>query len=646
MGLLAASHPRATKIPASSIEAGGERVLSLIERRTALLILGFAAVAFVAVWLVESAMGALEPHDRWAEPMLAAVMGGLFLLLWRSPARLLLAQRAAVGAVVGYFVLNAASMLLSSKPFNPFWVAGLLLWMPTLFLMLFATWSARWAVILSLGLFCVVASPVLFAGSAGIDATDRAELWALLFNGVVAQALFLFGLASLSRLHRGLNELVDAADAAESQDARQAVETWVEQRTAELARAKDSAEAASRAKSRFLAVMSHELRTPLHAVLASAELLRDRRLAAPVDGEAARDQALIETIRRSGSHLLTLIDEVLELSRIEAGKLEMVTQPFELRDVAEQALQAVRQQAYDKGLKLSCQLAQPLAGTRRGDALRVTQVLINLLANAVKFTERGEVELRVEGTDDSSVRFIVRDTGPGLSPEQQSRVFDAFHQVDSRSTRQHGGAGLGLTITRELVHLMSGQLSLKSEVGVGTEIAVTLPLAALLGVTQMPAPVARTTPLPLRLEGVRVLVVEDDPVNSMLAIEMLASAGATVEAVESGPGALAWLREYSADVVLMDWRMPGMDGLEVTRRMRQGQAGTAALSVPVIGLTANAFAEDREACLAAGMNHVLTKPIDRQRLVQDVRRMATKPGHEHEHAAQPLPPGPGIAANI
>ncbi|MFZ5521429.1 MAG: response regulator [Pseudomonadota bacterium] len=639
---MAASMPSSPTPPARE-----DRFLSLIERRSALGMFAIATLALTLVWISESLMGVIEPHDRWAMPLLAALMGVLFIVLLRRPASLIVVQRLGAVGVSVYFLISAAAVLvIGNRPVSPYWITTMFQWLPPLYLLLFATWPARWALLLALGLFCGVATPAVYASQVQV-AEWRSAMWPVLVNGVIAQAMFLLGLMSLARLRRGLSNIVfrSTVPPAATHDATEAIETWVAQRTAELARAKDAAEAASQAKSRFLAVMSHELRTPLHAVLASAELLRDTH-PTPQDADGrAREEALIDTISASGRHLLTLIDQVLELSRIEAGKLELADGPLDLGDVARQAVRAVHPQAEAKDLLLVCQLDPQLHLQRRGDALRLTQVLINLMANAVKFTERGSVSLTVQpGPGPHDVRFIVRDTGPGLTPEQQARVFDAFHQVDAQSTRQHGGAGLGLTITRELVQLMRGEVQLSSRRGVGTEVAIRVPLPLrrdgvatpragstgpvpeLALPTAMPgfAPGADEAPRPGpdALAGLRVLVVEDDPVNSMLAIEMLRSAGADVDTVESGPAALAWLRTQPADVVLMDWRMPGMDGLEATRRIRAGEAGPAARRVPVIGLTANAFAEDRQACLDAGMDHVLTKPIERNRMLQDVRRWA------------------------
>lgn len=643
-----------------------DRFLTLIERRSALGMFAIATLALALVWVSESMMGVIEPHDRWAMPVLAGLMGGLFIVLLRRPSSLIVVQRLGAVGVGVYFLVSAfAVLLVSERPVSPYWITTIFQWLPPLYLLLFATWPARWALLLALGLFCGVAAPALYATQLQASDEWRSAMWPVIVNGAIAQAMFLLGLLSLARLRRGLSNIVFRSTVPSStQDATEAIEAWVAQRTAELGRAKDAAEAASQAKSRFLAVMSHELRTPLHAVLASAELLRDAPRDPPDADSQARESALIDTITASGRHLLTLIDQVLELSRIEAGKLELADGPLDLADVARQAYKAVQPQAEAKELQLTCQIDPQLHLQRRGDALRLTQVLINLMANAVKFTERGTVSLTLQpGPGPHDVRFVVRDTGPGLTPEQQSRVFDAFHQVDAQSTRQHGGAGLGLTITRELVQLMRGEVQLSSQRGVGTAVTIRVPLPSNRAAghdgtqpavaTDALAPVVASVsgsalaadhgghgsqagrptappasrpaaPAPVDLSGLRVLVVEDDPVNSMLAIEMLQHAGAQVETADSGPAALALLRTQPVDVVLMDWRMPGMDGLEATRRIRAGQAGAEARRVPVIGLTANAFAEDRQACLDAGMDHVLTKPIERQRMLQDIRHWARR----------------------
>jgi len=286
-------------------------------------------------------------------------------------------------------------------------------------------------------------------------------------------------------------------------------------------------------------------------------------------------------------------------------------------EVCERAVQAVSPMAVRKGLNLRVDISDKLMPHRLGDALRLTQVLINLMANACKFTDQGHVALRVRQGDHQEVMFEVEDSGMGMSSDVQQRVFDAFYQADHDSTRRHGGVGLGLTITRDLVVLMGGNLKIDSTPGQGTRITVYIPLQMQ---TVTPALSSQASTRARSIEGMRVLVVEDDPVNSMLACEVLSGAKAQALPVASGEEALAFLRLQPVDIVLMDFRMPGMDGIETTRRIRQGDAGQAASRVPVLGLTANAYIEDREQCLQAGMSDVLTKPIERLALIAAIAR--------------------------
>jgi CheY-like chemotaxis protein len=286
-------------------------------------------------------------------------------------------------------------------------------------------------------------------------------------------------------------------------------------------------------------------------------------------------------------------------------------------EVCDRAIQAVSPLATRKGLTLTVDIHERLNRHRMGDALRLTQVLINLLANACKFTDHGRVSLKVRPMDHDEVVFEVDDTGMGMSPEVQQRVFDAFYQADHESTRRHGGVGLGLTITRDLIVLMGGRLEIASTPDQGTRIRVHVPLALVQGQRQSGL-ISQSRPDDI--QNMKVLVVEDDPVNSMLACEVLMGAGALPHPVGSGEEALEYLQEHPIDVVLMDFRMPGMDGIEATRRIRQGSAGEQAAHLPVLGLTANAYIEDRQQCLEAGMSDVLTKPIERQALIKAIAR--------------------------
>lgn len=607
--------------PAADASAAARPYLSLIERKTALRIFLIAAAAALVLWVAEFTTGVIAPHDRWAQPALAALMVWLYGVLRRNPEALVRTQRIAVGGLGVYFIVSTLSALFFNRQtVSPYWVANNFQWMPVISLLLHLTFPWRWAAGLSMAMLGMVAVPGVWLNLHAPDPTWSEVMESLLINGVLMQVTFVASLVSVDRLKHGVG-LIVAGDEEGPQDARQALESWVRNRTDELARARDAAESASQAKSRFLAVMSHELRTPLHAMLVSADLLADRH---GLPDDPQRDARLLQTIQSSGHHLLSLIDQVLELSRIESGKLEAQEQALDLQVIVQKACAAVKPMAELKGLKLLVGMPDDLPRLRMGDELRLTQVLINLMANAIKFTLQGHVSLTLRRVSDGPegedwVRLSVIDTGKGMSESDQHRVFDAFYQADNRSTREHGGVGLGLTITQELVALMKGRLTLKSTPGQGTRVDVDLPLTVLHDTS----PMTLTPPPDLRsLQDQLVLIVDDDDVNRMLACEVLRGAGARVHEVDNGRDGLTYLREHQPAVVLMDWRMPVMDGLETTQRLRRGEAGELNRDTPVIGLTANAFEEDRHACLAAGMNNVLTKPVDRQQLLDEVAHWA------------------------
>lgn len=602
-----------------------QRVLSLIEHKTTLIIYVIAAAALMLVWSTELAAGITTQHDRWTQPLLAGLMVWLFVDLKRHPQHLQRTQQIAVAAVGLYFLVGTINaLILAKQPASPYWIATNFQWMPVVALLMHMTWPWRWAFSCSMMLLITVAAPSMLAVEHASDSAWAALVRSLVINGVLMQMTFLVSLLSVTRLKHGISMVVAGTDDGPV-DAREALEAWVQERTAELAQARDQAQAASEAKSRFLAVMSHELRTPLHAMLVSADMLGERAM---TPGHADKDALLLKTIHSSGQHLLTLIDQVLELSRIEAGRIEPALSAIDLGIIADKALAAVAPQAQVKGLELRRHISPGLALMRTGDELRLTQILINLLANAIKFTERGHVALSLsalpsEPDQAERVRLSISDTGQGMAPAEQAQVFDAFFQANTDSTRTHGGVGLGLTITRELVTLLQGQIHLESEPAKGTRIDIDLPMPTRAPPACPPRPAVEQKPG--HLNGAEVLVVDDDPVNSMLAAEVLRNAGAVVFTADTGAAALAFLRQHTPQMVLMDWRMPDMDGLEATQRLRSGEAGAAAANVPVVGLTANAFAEDRQICLDAGMNNVLTKPVERQHLLSEVHRWLEAP---------------------
>ena len=395
------------------------------------------------------------------------------------------------------------------------------------------------------------------------------------------------------------------------------------------------AEAASAAKTRFLANMSHELRTPLNAVIGGAELLRVEQTAPD-----AQTVQRIDSIQRSGTHLLGLIENILDLSRIEHGEMVLYRENFNLADCLEGAIATATVLAHVKGLCVRFEVAPGLALWRHGDAQRVRQVALNLLGNAVKFTQHGEVSLRLQAASARAtpptlaadwVHISVSDSGVGISEAALPHIFDPFHQADQGSNRRFGGSGLGLSIVRLWVERMGGHVGVQSQLGQGScfTVALPFPLAepeaqitnhdAAKAVAQrpmlplqspMPACVSAAASVSTSAHSRHILVVEDDEINQAVVCGLLRHAGHRVSAAVNGTQAIAKLTDANNfDLVFMDCQMPDIDGLEVTRRLRAGQAGPAGQRVPIVALTANAFAEDRTACLVAGMNDFLSKPV-------------------------------------
>jgi signal transduction histidine kinase/CheY-like chemotaxis protein/HPt (histidine-containing phosphotransfer) domain-containing protein len=572
--------------------------------------------------------------------------------------------------------------------------------------------------------------------------------------GATLAFIVLAGMASIILVgrasHRGLRQLLQA---------RMDFQVLAEE--AKLARTK--AEAASVAKTRFLANMSHELRTPLNAVIGAAQLLRAE------EAEPERQAHLVDAIQRSGTNLLGLIENILDLSRIEAGELPLHPLDFHLVECVESALSTAALAAHAKGLKLACVVDPQLDPWRHGDGDRLRQVLLNLLGNAAKFTEHGEIVLRVSpGAAAQAVRFTVTDTGVGIGEASLPHVFKPFRQADDAADRRYGGSGLGLAIVQQLVQAMRGSVQVTSTLGIGScfVVEVVLPPSAqpaaepsrlgqrvafvepheasaeamlahlqrlgcearrcsngaelsawlhsagsdpppwvLLAADeidasacidavvdlvqperlivmstrvshevdhaldgqqlsrQMVKPVTRAA-LVSRM-GARdglylaervpasvlthaqvdalthVLVVEDDELNRLIVSGILQHAGCRVSLASGGSEALnALAQDDRVDLVLMDWQMPDMDGLEATQRLRAGAAGPAGQTVPIIALTANAFAEDRAACLAAGMNDFLSKPVLATSLVAAVQRWAPRRGASHASAPMRRVPAP------
>jgi signal transduction histidine kinase/ActR/RegA family two-component response regulator len=361
------------------------------------------------------------------------------------------------------------------------------------------------------------------------------------------------------------------------------------------------AEAANQAKGTFLAMMSHEIRTPLNGVLGTTDLLLEDEL-------TPSQRTSLETIRSSGNSLLSILNDVLDFSRIEAGQLALEKIPFSPGRCVRETLQLFFGRAQARRLRLHMSIAPEVPEFVEGDAGRVRQVLGNFVSNAIKFTERGEVEISVSRLSYAAqgklrLQFSVRDTGMGIPHEKQQMLFKAFSQLDVSTQRRFGGTGLGLAICRRLAELMDGDVSAESTVGVGSIFRCTI----VVGETQMPAAV----PLPAALSGrslsIRILVVDDERINQQIVIGMLAKLGYRADVARNGTEALEALRSRDYELVFMDWHMPEMNGLEVTRTIR---TELNPVHQPwIIALTASALPEDRERCIAAGMNDYLTKPL-------------------------------------
>jgi len=544
----------------------------------------------LGAWASESALGVIDPNDRIAYPLLAIAFAALAGLAWWRPQRLRDWQRCGVTLLAMYFSLGMLAFTLRPDPGPSLYTLGSLApWTLGGCLLLFITWRARQALLISLGLLALMMAPPTLLRFAGQPPNWLVESWPLLANLALCQTMFCLALWGLSKQFARLQLLVPAGDGPATPD------DLVKARLLELERSRAAAEAASRAKSDFLGNIGHEIRTPMNTVLGQTRLLLAGRL-------NAGQRAQLQEVANAGEALVKLIDGLLDYADLDAGRMQLAAEPLHLEQLLGSAFEAVRPAAQAKQLDLLCDVASPellgVAGARRGDAVRLTQLITELLVNAVKFTPAGQVKLSVNLEPSGAWRLRVRDSGVGMSAEQLAHLFTPFAQAEAKASRRFGGTGLGLAICRALAERMGGTLTARSTPGRGSAFELLLPL-----------PPCPELPLPPAAELRCILIVQASHSaghDALVALARTLAPTARLELLTQGSQALVRLAGAPCDVLLVDWVLPDMEGGELLRRLANaGITGTrrivlmSAFDTPVL----------RARALRQGAHALAPKPL-------------------------------------